>query len=155
MFSMIFVSAVCIYALTLLYMFAPINADNVHGDKTIGGLHFFEVHSASGGTGIGVKIFIFLLILGLIIFCYYKWRNFRKRLSIISGTNIATNTAAMAVNALNPRQTFSPMDLQQAYPMSIMPRPCRHDDYRYPYACRGHRDHRRDRTPDSEDARLP
>ena len=83
MFIMVFIASLCLYAIFLVYIFAPktVTADNVGGDKTIGGLHFFEVHAPNGGTGIGVKILFFLIILGLVIFCYYKWRNFKKRIN--------------------------------------------------------------------------
>ena len=78
---MALISALCIYAIFIVYLFMPNSVsagDKINGDKTIGGLHFFEVHAPNGGTGIGVKIFIFLLIIGLILFCYYKWKHFRS-----------------------------------------------------------------------------
>ena len=138
MFTMAIIAALCFYCAFLFYLFGPTfaKADSVHGDKTVGGLHFFEVHSPNGGTGIGIKIVIFLLLVGLAAFCYYKWRNFKKRLNVIStgATSLATTSAAtLAANALNPRPALQPLDFYQSYPMSVLPQPqpCRHDRRRY------------------------
>ena len=166
---MALISALCIYAIFLVYLFMPKSVsagDNIGGDKTIGGLHFFEVHTPNGGTGIGVKIFIFLLIVGLILFCYYKWKHFKKRLNVVAGAGamIASNpmpaTATLAAAALNPRPVIQPaLDYHSlGIPMSVLPSPVYYRDRdrdEYRREPRGLRRGCRDRSPDVEDARLP
>ena len=50
-------------ALFILVLISTSTANNkVNGDQNVGGLHFFEFHSTSGGMGLGFKIAIVLLI---------------------------------------------------------------------------------------------
>ena len=42
---------------------------SVKGDETVGGVHLFEIHSQSGGIGMGIKI----LVVGLIVLAVMWW----------------------------------------------------------------------------------
>ena len=42
----------------------------VKGDQTVGGIHLFEIHSPSGGMGLGLKLLIMLAVaLGIAYWC--------------------------------------------------------------------------------------
>ena len=73
---------------------SPVLANNkVNGDQTVGGIHFFEVHSTSGGMGLGIKILLALLVAGLL--AYYCIRRRAKKFmkkSLIG--NVLTNVTS-------------------------------------------------------------
>jgi len=48
---------------------AQVGVNNkVEGDQTVGGVHLFELHSPSGGMGIGVKLIFASLIIGALFY---------------------------------------------------------------------------------------
>ena len=42
--------------------------NKVDGDQTVGGVHLFELHSPNGGMGIGVKVLVAAIIVGIIFY---------------------------------------------------------------------------------------
>ena len=141
-------SALLLYILILLFTFYPFpsSADNVSGDKSVGGLHFFEVHSTNGGTGLGIKLLIVLALLGLAVYCYKKWRSFKNRL--------ATSAIQTGFNAFTaPPNTSAPMPMlqfQQAQPAPFSSCACSIQRPQH----RRHRDCRHE-DEDADCARLP
>ena len=59
-----------LYTFTLLCLLARAQANtntqlgvnHMSGDQTVGGIHFFEIHTPSGGMGLGIKLFLGALI---------------------------------------------------------------------------------------------
>ena len=105
------------FVITLFFIPLPSAAnENVSGDKTVGGLHFFEVHAPNGGTGLGIKLLLALALVILAVYCYYRWRQFKKRLA-----NLAAGTALTTVASAVPQNTsLIPSPAQpQAFPMAV------------------------------------
>ena len=84
------------------------------GDQTVGGIHFFEIHAPGGGLGIGIKIMILLAILGVAVYCYYKWKNFRKKFSVL-----------LPFSSRENHPLSLPNHSRQEFPMAVYT-PCRH-----------------------------
>lgn len=136
--NMILLGAVFIYMGALIYIFMPTTlADTVSGDKTMGGLHFFEVHSTNGGMGIGIKLLVFIALLAIAIYCYYKWKAFKKRLS-----NVTTQAAFTTIANTAPANPFQQVQGAPQYPMAPYAPLCpyRHPRRERPNECHHHED---------------
>ena len=118
------------FAICFALLATPVHANNnVRGDQTVGGVHFFEVHSTSGGMGLGIKILLVLLIGGAL--AYYCIRNRAKKYlkKTVLG-NVLTNVTA--TQPLAPHQLQVPQLAQQPYQVVVRPsRRSRHHDRDY------------------------
>lgn len=136
-----------LYLVFVCYLFTlPPSAanENVQGDKTVGGLHFFEVHAPNGGTGVGIKILIALAIIALAVFCYYKWKQFKKRLATYA-TQTALTTVATAAPQISQAAGLLPAPAAQQFPMAMYT-PCHLKHKQECHRCE---------SPIQESARLP
>ena len=115
---------------------AKTHANTVKGDQTVGGIHFFEVHSTSGGMGLGVKILIALCI--AVCLAYYCIRNRAKKyLRKTMLGNVLTSVTS--TQPLAPQQLQAPQPAPQPEPYQLVVRPARRS-----------RHHDRDYASDSE-----
>ena len=101
------------FVLLLLCTSPVLFANKVNGDQNIGGVHFFEFHSTSGGMGLGVKIILALLAAGLLAwYCIRrKAKKFMKK-SLIG--NVLTSVASpqpVSPNQPAPAQPVQPYQL--------------------------------------------
>lgn len=113
--------------LVLLLLTPNVSANNkVNGDQTVGGIHFFEVHSTSGGMGIGIKIIIALFIAALVAyFCIrQKAKRFLKKSMMGNLLTNVTATQPMLPN-VTAQQAQQPFQLVVQAPR----RHHRHRDY--------------------------
>ena len=89
----------------------------IHGDQTVGGVHLFEVHSPSGGMGLGLKL---LLLLAVVLLAGYWCLSQRtKRLA-----QSAIMASAMAGNPLG--QCMIPMQQLSSLQTSVLSAGCSH-----------------------------
>ena len=112
---------------------------SVEGDQTVGGIHLFEIHSPSGGMGLGIK---FLLVLAVVAFAIYwclrrKAKRFRKSfagqalqtVSSVLPQQQAPHSLAHQVAPAQAAQTQAP---PLYYPVATLPprrQKRRHRDY--------------------------
>ena len=139
------------YLHALLFVLLATNAfANTHkGDNTVGGVHFFEVHSQAGGSGIGIKIIIFLLLIGVFAYSYYKWRNYKRRLVRLAASEAFISNQAVATAAAALPKPAQPQTAQ--FPLAVYA-PCRHGRYPRPQP---YRQSAKTDTEADYDARLP
>ena len=112
--------------LALLLLTPTVTCNNkVNGDQTVGGIHFFEVHSTSGGMGVGIKIIIALFVAGLVAyFCIrQKAKKFMRR-SLV-GNMLTSVTSTQPMNPNQPALQAQPFQLVVQPPR----RHRRHRDY--------------------------
>ena len=136
-------------ALFILALISTSTANNkVNGDQNVGGLHFFEFHSTSGGMGLGFKIAIVLLI--AICLAYYCIRRRAKkfmRKSLLG--NVLTSVTSTQPMAPNQQLNAQLPPQQQPYQLVVRPprRTHRHRGYSSDSEVSGHvRHHRRDQS---------
>ena len=83
----------------------------IHGDQTIGGVHLFEVHSPSGGMGLGLKLLLLLVVILLAGYWCLRQRTKRLAQSAIMANAIAGNPLGQCmipIHQLAPLQTSFP-----------------------------------------------
>ena len=111
---------------------------SVEGDQTVGGIHLFEIHSPSGGMGLGIK---FLLVLAVVAFAIYwclrrKAKRFRKS---FAGQALQTVSSVLPHQQAPPHaHQVTPAQVAQTqapplyYPVATLPprrQKRRHRDY--------------------------
>ena len=93
---------------------------NNGGDhQTFGGIHFFKVHSSSGGMGIGIKLLFVLLIVGAILYWFIrqKCRKVLNPIQTVSQSQLPAHVPAPNVRPGQPLQLpyYSPVQPPQIY----------------------------------------
>ena len=80
---------------------------SVEGDQTVGGVHLFEVHTSSGGIGIGIKILVVVIIMALILWWCCRKGNKCANLYLKPAREVAlAATAASAARSTLPELTY-------------------------------------------------
>ena len=108
-----------IFIILLLVPIANANSKHV-GDTSVGGVHFFEFHSTHGGTGLGIKIILAVIVIGG--FLYWAW------------SRLAQHTFRREITALGLPTTMVASAIAQQAPLAIrqppqpQPAACQHNE---------------------------
>ena len=82
--------------------------NKIEGDQSVGGVHLFELHTPSGGTGYGVKLVVIGLIIGIIFYWCISKRVKKCQQAVIPYATAASNVSRVSQYALQ--------DLAQVHP---------------------------------------
>ena len=97
--------------------------DKVSGDSTVGGFHFLEIHS--GTAELGLKLAFFVLLIGLLVYAYMRYRariSKRKRLLGPLYNQLSTTSPADILALIGNRQA-APRAIALAPPAAPPPSP--------------------------------
>ena len=110
---------------------------SVEGDQTVGGVHLFEIHSPSGGMGLGVKFLLVLVAVGFIV--YWCLRRKAKRFKRSFAGQALQTVSSMVPQQQAPQfppgspnaQVAIPQAPPMFYPLAPVPKrqKHRHRDY--------------------------
>lgn len=96
--------------------------NKVEGDQSVGGVHLFELHTPTGGMGVGVKIVIISLIIGAIFYwCINKKVKQCKRamLPYSVAANNVSQLSRVAVSDLAPVHPQPPIEPRLTRPRRL------------------------------------
>ena len=86
-----------------------VSHNGVKGDQTVGGIHLFEIHSLSGGMGLGLKLLIMLAV-ALDIACWCL----RQRTKKVARMTALSTAKGLSLPAVQYALQMAPMQMAAA-----------------------------------------
>ena len=90
--------------------------NKVEGDQTVGGVHLFEVHTPEGGMGFGIKVMIFVFIVGVILYWFIRQRVKKCRRALVPYSSAAGNVSNLTQLAMTELAQVHPQPPIQVPP---------------------------------------